>query len=848
LIIGFKNTTINIYKELEMTYLIVGGVAGGAATAARLRRNDEKASIIIFERGDYISYANCGLPYYLGETIKEREKLFVETPESFMKTLDVDVRISTEVFDIDPEEKSVAVKELKTGREYRESYDALILSPGAAPLRPPIPGIDSDLIFTLRNVPDVDKLKGFVDEKRPKRAVVVGAGFIGMEVAENLYDRGVNVSVVELADQVMAPLDFEMAAQIHDHLKMKQVELYLSDGVKEFEEKEGKLHIHLNSGTVIQADLAVLSIGVKPEISLAEKGGLRTDRGILVNEYMETSAPDVYALGDAAEFHWPVTGKTGITPLAGPAGKQARILADNLVYGKKKGYKGAIGTAIAKIFDMTVAATGVAQKILEKEGVPTACVITHGHSHAGYYPGALPMVLKLVYHPETGEIQGAQIVGYDGVDKRIEMIAAVLRSGGGIQELTELEQAYAPPYSSSKDPVNILGFTAENALLGRSHHLRWRDLQSMMSNQADQLFLLDVRTPDEFAMGALPGAVNIPKNDVRTHLDEIPKDKKIVILCGVGLRSYLVERILKQNGFNDVSILSGGLKVYKTAVQDQNNRGIFTEYETGYQPDHNVEDKADRLPITVMEIDACGLQCPGPILKLKSEIEKIKPGERLLQKASDPGFARDVKSWCNMTGHRLVSLKEDKGIIEAVIQHVGKGEQPVLPAAAAGGVQVLQNKSDEMSLICFSDDMDRVLASLVIANGALASGKKVTVFFTFWGLNIIKKRKKPAVKKNLMGRLFGLMLPSHNGKLKLSKLNMGGMGTAMMKGIMKKQKIETLNGMLSTAIDNGVNMIACQMSMDVMGVKKEELLDSVEIGGVANYLEAASMAGINLFI
>ncbi len=421
-----------------MKYLIVGGVAGGAATAARLRRNDEQAEIIIFERGDYISYANCGLPYYLGETIKERDKLFVETPESFRQTLDVDVRISTEVIDIDPDGKTVGVKDRMSGREYREGYDALVLSPGAEPLRPAIPGIDGELIFTLRNVGDVDKLKGFVDEERPRRAVVVGAGFIGMEVAENLYDRGINVTIVELADQVMAPLDFEMAAMVHDHLKTKKVELYLSDGVKDFKEVDGKLKIALNSGTIINADLAVLSIGVKPEKSLAGKAGIKTARGILVNGFMETSAPDIYALGDAAEFQWPVTGKTGITPLAGPAGKQARILADNLVFGTKKEYQGAIGTAIAKIFDLTIASTGVAEKTLNTENLPTSSVITHGHSHAGYYPGAMPLTLKLVFSPKDGAIQGAQIVGYDGVDKRIEMVAAVLRKGGTVDDLTQL--------------------------------------------------------------------------------------------------------------------------------------------------------------------------------------------------------------------------------------------------------------------------------------------------------------------------------------------------------------------------------------------------------------------------
>lgn len=829
-----------------MNYVIVGGVAGGAATAARLRRNDEKASIIIFERGDYISYANCGLPYYLGETIREREKLFVETPASFEKTLDVDVRISSEVTDIDPRTRTVGVKDRKSGREYREPYDSLILSPGAEPLRPPIPGIDSELIFTLRNVPNVDKLKGFVDERQPKRAVVVGAGFIGMEVAENLYDRGVNVTIVELADQVMSPLDFEMAAQIHEHLKMKQVEFYLSDGVKQFTEKNGKLQILLNSGTEIQADLAVLSIGVKPEISLAVNAGITTNRGILVNEYMETSEKDIYALGDAAEFVCPVTGKSGITPLAGPAAKQARILADNLVYGRKKKYRGAIGTAIAKIFDMTVASTGTAQKTLEKEGIPTASVITHGHSHAGYYPGATPMTLKLVFNPEDGKIQGAQIVGYDGVDKRIEMIASVLRNDGTIIDLTELEHAYAPPYASAKDPVNILGFTAENLFLGRSNHTRWKDLNDWMKEGRKDLFLLDVRTPDEFEMGSLPGAVNIPKDEIRTHLADIPQGKKIVVFCGVGLRSYLVERILRQKGFNDVSILSGGLKVYKAAIQDQNNCGIFNELQTGYQPELTVAGIPSLAAMAVLEVDACGLQCPGPIMKLKSEIEKIRPGERLLQKASDPGFARDVKSWCNMTGHRLVTLKEDKGVIEAVIQRSG-GEETAATAMSAG-VKVVSNNANEMSLICFSDDLDKALASLVIANGALASGKKVTLFYTFWGLDIIKKRKKPRVKKSITDRMFGMMLPSHNGRLRLSKLDMGGVGSSMMRGIMKKQKIDTLEDMLENAIQNGVSMIACQMSMDVMGVKKEELLDNVDIGGVANYLEAASAAGINLFI
>ncbi len=703
----------------------------------------------------------------------------------------------------------------------------------------PIPLISGSLTPLLT----VDRLKEYVDEKRPRRAVVIGAGFIGMEVAENLYDRGVNVTIVEMADQVLIPLDFEMASMVHDHLKMKKVELYLSDGVKEFFEEEGKLKIKLNSGTIINADLAVLSIGVKPEKGLAENAGLETGKGIIVNGYMETSDPDIYALGDAAEFRTDDSGINSITPLAGPAGKQARILADNLVYKEKKKYKGAIGTAIAKIFDLTIAVTGAAQKVVKQGKNPVLSVITHGHSHAGYYPGAMPMTLKLVFSPENGNIFGAQIVGYKGVDKRIEMIAAVLGRGGGIEDLTELEQAYAPPYSSSKDPVNILGFTAENVYLGRSDHMEWKDLNNLIGTKPESLYLLDVRTPDEYGMGSLPEAVNIPKEEVRTSLDKIPKEKKVVVFCGVGLRSYLVERILKQNDYKDVCILSGGLKVYKTAVQDQNNRDIYTQYETGYLT--GAEQKVNPVlsAITVLEVDACGLQCPGPILSLKTGIEKIKPGERILEKASDPGFARDVKSWCNMTGNRLVSLNEEGGIIEAVIQKSGIDD-----TAAAAGTRIITDTSKELTLICFSDDMDKALASLVIANGALASGKKVTIFYTFWGLSIIKKMEKIRAEKSFLGKMFSFMLPDNNRKLKLSKMNMGGIGSAMMKGIMKKQKIESLENMLRTSIENGAKMIACQMSMDVMGVKREELIDHAEVGGIANYLESASSAGINLFI
>ena len=547
-----------------MNYLIIGGVAGGATVAARLRRMDEKANIILFERGKYVSYANCGLPYYIGDTINNREKLFVQTVKGFTDRFRIDIRTEQEVTAIHPDKKEVEVKNLSTGEIYTETYDKLVLSPGAEPLRPGIEGIGSKKIFTLRNVPDTDTIKNYINIEKPKRAIVVGGGFIGLEMAENLHDLGIQVDVVEMANQVMAPLDFSMAAIVHQQLTDKGVGLHLEDGVSRFEEKDGGVTVHLRSGKQIATDMVLLSIGVRPETKLAKEAGLAIGErgGIAVNDYMQTSDADIYALGDATEVKNLVTGQPSLIPLAGPANKQGRIVADNIIFGNKKKYAGSIGTSIAKVFDLTVAATGANAKLLQRNNIPYTSSYTHGASNAGYYPGAVPMSIKILFDPENGKLLGAQIVGFNGVDKRIEMLEQVIQRGGTVYDLTELEHAYAPPYSSAKDPVNMAGFVAENILKGKSKIIQWRELAEL---PADTI-RIDVRTRDEHKLGSIPGFINIPVDELREHLDELPKDKLIVVSCAVGLRGYLAYRILVQNGFKNVRNLSGGYKTWSVAT------------------------------------------------------------------------------------------------------------------------------------------------------------------------------------------------------------------------------------------------------------------------------------------
>ncbi|MDD4770910.1 MAG: FAD-dependent oxidoreductase [Bacteroidales bacterium] len=827
-----------------MKYLIIGGVAGGATTAARLRRMDETSEIILFERGAYISYANCGLPYYIGGTISDRDQLFVQTPESFGTRFNLDVRVRSEVTEIHREAKKVTVNNLNSGETYEESYDKLILSPGAEPIRPPLPGIQQEGIFTLRNVPDTDRIKSYIDEKKPKHAVVIGAGFIGLEMAENLHRSGLNVTIVEMAEQVMGPLDYSMAALVHQHLKTKHVEFYLKTAVSSFSHNQGRIEVKLSSSKTIQTDMVVLSIGVRPDSSLAKNAGLEIGQtgGICVNEYLQTSDSDIYALGDAIEFTNPITKTQMITYLAGPANKQGRILADNLVYGNKKTYKGSVNTAIAKVFDLTVAATGVSGKMLGKLNIPHIDSIIHASSHAGYYPGAMPMTVKISFDPTDGRLLGAQIVGYDGVDKRIDLFSTAIQHGSTVYDLTEIEHAYAPPFASAKDPVNMAGMVAENILKGVTKPIYWRDL----FEQNENYFLLDIRTRDEFLLGSIEGAVNIPLDELRQHIQELPKDRKIVAFCGVGLRAHVACRILQQSGFDEIYNLSGGLKTYETASQKQSNEDIFANDYIG-NDDLIYQGKKEKSVIpafdasNIKRVNACGLQCPGPVLKLKQSMDALQTGEELLITASDAGFFKDVQAWASVTGNELLDLSQEGGEIQARLRK-GQGK----PAKTEGNQVSLG--TDHATLICFNDDLDKALATFVIANGAVATGKKVSIFFTFWGLNVIKRRIKPAPSKDFFATMFGWMMPSSSRKLGLSKLNMGGMGSRMMRMIMKQKGVDELEQMIQTAMEQGVEFIACQMSMDVMGVQAEELLEGVQVGGVATYLERTEHANLNLFM
>lgn len=544
-----------------MKYLIIGAVAGGASTAARLRRLDEQAEIIIFEKGAYISYANCGLPYYIGDVIKDRNKLFVQTAASFTKRFNIDVRINSIVTAIDPATQTVTVFHQPSGNTYIETYDKLVISVGAEPIRPPLPGIDSEDVFTLRNVVDTDKIKNHIAQAKIRKAVIVGAGFIGLEMAENIHGLGIEVEIVEKGPQILAPVDFPIAAIIQQHIRKKGITMHLNAAVTAINKNE----VVLDNRDVIETNMVILSIGVKPDLHLATAAGLATNKGIIVNEYLQTSDPNIYAVGDVIEFQHPLTGIAGVTTLAGPANKQGRILAHNLVYGNTQKYNGSINTAILKVFDMTVGTAGMASKHLKAAEIEHIVSTTHGVSHAGYYPGSRQMTIQIAFTPGDGRLLGAQIAGYDGVDKRLDIFSSFIQQGKTIYDLVEFEQAYAPPYSSAKDPINIAGMVAENILLKRLQVIYWDDLENLDFYEDA---LIDVRTPDEYEMDHVKGSLNIPLDELRGRLTEIPKDKDIYIYCEAGLRGYLAQRILLQSGFSRVWNMSGGFRTWKICMKE----------------------------------------------------------------------------------------------------------------------------------------------------------------------------------------------------------------------------------------------------------------------------------------
>ena len=836
--------------------VIVGGVAGGATCAARLRRLDEEAGIVLLERGDYISYANCGLPYHIGDVIKSRDALLVSTPEMMRDRFRIDVRTGSEAVAIDRKKRTVRVR-TADGQEYDEPYDQLVLSTGSSPLRPNIPGIDSELIQTLWTVPDTDRIRSMAIEGGISSAAVIGGGFIGLEVAENLHRLGLKTVLIEAADQVMPPVDREMAQLLHEHIAEQGAELHLGDGVAAFEEVtlNGKkqVKISLASGKTVTTEFVVLSVGLRPNSRLARDAGLKlNDRGgVRVDKLMRTNDKRIFAVGDIAEIDDFTTGDKAQYQLAGPANKEGRIAANNIC-GASEEYEGTQGTSIAKVWDLAIGMTGKSEKALIADGKVKGrdydtVIITQNH-HAGYYPGAQPLTMKVIFTPDGSKILGAQTVGAEGVDKRTDVISTAARLGAKATDLAKLELTYAPPYSSAKDPVNMAGFVIGNVINGLVKFAEWDVLES-----GEDLQILDVREDAERMAFEIPGSVNIPLGSLRDRLGELDPKKPVVIFCSIGVRSYTAARVLMQNGFDDVRVYPAGTRFYRSTHYEGSIEDIPENADNGGADmtanDTSLQAKAADQTISI-RFDCIGMQCPGPILKVYEGIQKLEDGQTLEVRASDPGFAKDVAAWCRRTGNTLVyNEKEGTDYVARIRKGSGGLAAPNVRDVAAGqDVQVINKGNDGKTIIVFSGDMDKVMASFIIANGAAALGKKVTMFFTFWGLAALRKPDKLKVDKAPMEKMFGAMLPRGFGKLTISKMNMGGMGTLMMKKIMKDKNVNTLEELVKSAMDNGVKIVACTMSMDVMGIKPEELIDGVELGGVGYYLGDAEESNVNLFI
>ena len=818
--------------------LIVGGVAGGATAAARLRRLNEEDKIILFERDEYISFANCGLPYYIGGVIKQHDKLIVQTVEAMSERFNLDIRPFNEVVGIDKNAKSVTVRNTQTNTTYVESYDVLILSPGAKPIQPPIRGIEeADNLFVLRNIPDTDRIANSILANSPKTAVVVGGGFIGVEMAENLTERGIQVTLVEKMPQVLGPIDFEMAQLVHQEMNQHGVQLVLGDGVSHFTNNGHT--IHLESGKEIDCDLVILAIGVVPENGLAKQGGLKIGpRGhIVTNEKLrvydsETNAliEDIYAIGDAIQVKDVVTGDDTAIALAWPANRQGRVVAD-IINGIDARYNGSLGTSVLKVFNLTVASTGNNQRMLAMKKIPHIAVHAHRGNHASYYPNSTNIALKLIFNPETGAILGAQAVGQEGTEKRIDVIATAIKLNAKVTDLSDLELSYAPPFSSAKDPTNILGYIAENVLANTYKVTYVQEIEALAKEGA---YFLDVRTPIEFSTGHFPNAVNIEVDELRNRLDEIKvsKDTAIYVNCQVGLRAYIAIRILKANGFTNLYNVSGGYSTYKAYL-----------YKPGVDPkvkSVKVDETSGKSISDFKTVDVCGLQCPGPLMATYQALQEANEGDTVQIIATDPGFTSDIQAWCASNGHTLDNLRTEGNKFIATIV---KGHK-----AANCSLSSLGTSPENATIVLFSGELDKALAAMVIAQGAAAQGKKVTVFFTFWGLNALRKAESVSVKKTFIETMFGWMMPKGATKLKLSSMNMGGMGKAMIKGIMKQKNVDQVEVMMAKAQQLGVNFIACTMSMDLMGIKKEELMDGIEYGGVGTYLAENENAGTTLFI
>ena len=808
-----------------MKVLIVGGVAGGASAAARLRRLNEEAQIVMFERGPYISFANCGLPYHLGKVIPERESLLVMSAEGFRARFNVDVRTRQEVTAIDRAGKKVTVKNLETGESYEEDYDRLVLATGSSPVRPPLPGDHDPDLFQLWSIPDLDRIMAKIDTGA-RQALVIGGGFIGLEAAENLRRRGLEVTLVEMMPQVLPTIDAEMSVPLQQELQREGIRLRLGAKVTAFERNaQGKLEAQLDNGDKLAADFALLSVGVKPNSELAKNAGLELNArgGIVVDDRLRTADPAIYAVGDVIEVTDPIGGGKTMIPLAGPASRQGRIAAENLC-GRDSVYRGSLGTSVVKIGNLTAASVGWTERRLRQAGSEFEKIYLHPGSHAGYYPGAAILDMKVIFD-RKGHILGAQVVGARGVDKRIDVIAAALRGGMTVYQLEELELAYAPPYGSARDPVNLAGMIAANVLRGDSKVVHADALPA-------DVLLLDVREEEETVLGMVPGAVNIPLGQLRQRSGELPRDRQIAAYCRVGLRGYVAERMLRQQGF-EVANLSGGFTTWKLFHPDPVAEPVKTELGGSCCA---VKAAAPAAPGKTIDVRA--LQCPGPVVRMKQEIDAMADGETLTVLAV-ASFRPDLEAWLKASGNELLEIANGAEELRAVIRKGGEKMEKNLKAG----------NNDSAAIVLFSNDLDKAMAAFIIATGMAAAGAKVSMFFTFWGLSVLRKDPAPAVKKDVLSRMFGWMLPRGARKLALSKMNMGGMGTAMMKYVMDKNNVTPLPQLIADAKKLGVKFIACEMAMNVMGLQREELIDDIdEIAGVASFAGLAKDSGTTLFI
>lgn len=800
--------------------VIVGGVAGGASAAARLRRLNEDLEIIIFEKGSYVSFANCGLPYHIGEVIQNRESLLLQTPESLKARFNIDVRVNSEVIEVNSSEKKIKVK-MDDGREMDEKFDFLILAPGAKPLVPNIKGIENSKILTLRNMNDMDKIKEKLGSKNIKRAVVVGGGYVGVETAENISHLGITTTLIEAAPNILAPFDGEMVNILEYEIVNNGINLMTGEKVIEFREKNRGIEIILESNKVVETDIVILAIGVIPDTKfLSNSGVLLGEKGhILVNDKLETNIPGIYAVGDAILVKNYITNESSAIPLAGSANRQGRIVAGNIENRNEK-YKGSLGTAIIKVFGLTGASTGLNERAVKRLNISYERIYLHPNDHASYYPGATPISIKLIYEKGSGKILGAQVIGIKGVDKFIDVIATTIKFGGKLEDLAELELAYAPPFSSAKSPINMAGFVGLNLEEGLVEQIVMEDLKNYDKNKQ---IILDVREEVEVATGKIDNSINIPLSELRKRFIELPKDKEILIYCAVGLRGYIASRFLLQNGYR-VKNIAGGIK---SKIKDIH-----------FIDKSNNQNKIESASIIEGEyLDLSGLSCPGPLVKIKERIDNLKEEEILKVKVSDPGFYNDIQSWCKTTKNSLLSLEKKNGYIFATLKKSGVTKN--------NDNKIIETK-DGVTIVVFSGDLDKAIAAFIIANGALAMGKKVTMFFTFWGLSILKR--KNLEKKSWIEKMFAMMLPKNSNQLPISKMNFFGIGAKLIRCVMKQKNIMSLEELMKKAIESGVEITACTMSMDVMGITQEELIDGLNYGGVGQYLGATEGANTNLFI